>query len=155
MIRLPFQSITFHVTSTIGTAEEGFRMNPEQTTLVDSSRSTQQFQSAVSQARDETEVAEFVDGMCAKGDWLFLRAQQHVPLPSAGKVIGLKEGMLAIDAMPAMGCKRRFSITFRCKVFECLPQWMIGGSEKEDVWNRRFRGSKASRSSNFGCAEAA
>jgi CRP/FNR family transcriptional regulator, anaerobic regulatory protein len=78
-------------------------MKPEQTTLVDSSRLTQRFQSAVSQARDETEVAQFVDAMCVKGDWLFLRAQQRVPLPPAGKVIVLKEGMLAIDAMPATG----------------------------------------------------
>jgi CRP/FNR family transcriptional regulator len=52
---------------------------------------------------DETEVAQFVDTICAKGDWLHLRAQQRVPLPPAGKVIVLRKGMIAIDAMPAKG----------------------------------------------------
>jgi CRP/FNR family transcriptional regulator len=57
----------------------------------------------VSPAPDEAEVAQFVDTICAKGDWLHLRSQQRVPLPPAGKVIVLQEGMLAIDAMPAKG----------------------------------------------------
>jgi CRP/FNR family transcriptional regulator len=45
----------------------------------------------------------FVDDICAKGDWLHLRPQQRVPLPLAEKVVVLREGMLAIDAMPTKG----------------------------------------------------
>ena len=75
-------------------------MNPRQTTLVDSSRPTRLLQSAASPP-DETEVPRFVEAICATGDWLHLRSQQRVPLPPAGKVIVLREGMLAIDAMPA------------------------------------------------------
>jgi CRP-like cAMP-binding protein len=78
-------------------------MNPRHTTLVDSSRPTLLCQSAASPAPDETEVARFVDAICAKGDWLHLRSQQRVPLPPAEKVVVLREGMLAIDAMPAKG----------------------------------------------------
>jgi CRP-like cAMP-binding protein len=78
-------------------------MNPRPTTLVDSSRPTLLLQSAASPAPDETEVARFVEAICATGDWLHLRSQQRVPLPPAGKVIVLREGMLAIDAMPAKG----------------------------------------------------
>lgn len=44
-----------------------------------------------------------MDAICANGDWLHLRSQQRVPLPPAGKVIVLREGMIAIDAMPAKG----------------------------------------------------
>src|ERR1700730_9816854 len=78
-------------------------MNPRHTTLVDSSRPTLLRQSAASPAPDETEVARFVEAICAKGDWLHLRSQQRVPLPPAEKVVVLREGMLAIDAMPAKG----------------------------------------------------
>jgi CRP-like cAMP-binding protein len=78
-------------------------MNPRQTTLVDSSRATRLIQSAASPAPDETEVARFVEAICAKGDWLYLRPQQRASLPPAGKVVVLREGMLAIDAMPARG----------------------------------------------------
>ena len=78
-------------------------MNPRHTTLVDSSRPTLLRQSAASPAPDETEVARFVEAICAKGDWLHLRSQQRVPLPPAEKVIVLREGMLAIDAVPAKG----------------------------------------------------
>src|SRR6202048_3188754 len=77
-------------------------MNPRQTTLVDCSGPTLLLQSAASPAPDETEVA-FVEAICAKGDWLHLRSQQRVALPPAGKVVVLREGMLAIDAMPAKG----------------------------------------------------
>jgi CRP-like cAMP-binding protein len=78
-------------------------MNPQQTTLVDSSRPMLLRQTAASPAPDETEAARFVEAICAKGDWLHLRSQQRVPLPPAGKVVVLREGMLAIDAMPAKG----------------------------------------------------
>src|SRR5229473_1307268 len=49
------------------------------------------------------EVARFVEAICGKGDCLHLRPQQRVPLPPAGKVLVLREGMLAIDAMPTKG----------------------------------------------------
>jgi CRP/FNR family transcriptional regulator, anaerobic regulatory protein len=78
-------------------------MNPRQTTLVDSSRPTRLLQSAASLAPDETDAARFVEAICRQGDCLHLRPQQRVPLPPAEKVIVLREGMLAIDAMPAKG----------------------------------------------------
>jgi CRP/FNR family transcriptional regulator, anaerobic regulatory protein len=78
-------------------------MNLRQTTLVDSSRPMLLRQTAASPAPDETEAARFVEAICAKGDWLHLRSQQRVPLPPAEKVVVLREGMLAIDAMPAKG----------------------------------------------------
>jgi len=49
------------------------------------------------------EVARFDEAICGKGDCLHLRPQQRVPLPPAGKVLVLREGMLAIDAMPTKG----------------------------------------------------
>jgi len=52
---------------------------------------------------DETEVSRFVEVIGAKDDYLHLRSQQRVPLPPAGRVLILREGMLAIDAMPAKG----------------------------------------------------
>jgi CRP/FNR family transcriptional regulator, anaerobic regulatory protein len=78
-------------------------MYPRQTTLVDSSRPTLLLQSAASQEPNETEVARFVEAICAKGDWLHLDPQQRVPLPPAEKMVVVREGMLAIDAMPAKG----------------------------------------------------
>jgi CRP/FNR family transcriptional regulator len=78
-------------------------MTFQQTTLFDRSLPALALQSPVSREPDETEVARFVDTICAKGDWLHLRSQQRVPLPPAGKVIILREGLLAIDAMPAKG----------------------------------------------------
>src|ERR1700680_426656 len=78
-------------------------MNPRQTTLVASSRATRLLQSAASLAPDETEVPRFVEAICRQGDCLHLRPQQRVPLPPGEKVIVLREGMLAVDAMPAKG----------------------------------------------------
>jgi CRP-like cAMP-binding protein len=83
--------------------EEGSPMFPRQTTLFDRSLPSLMVQSSMTPVPDELEVAQFVDTICAKGDWLHLRSQQRVPLPPAGKVIVLREGMLAIDAMPAKG----------------------------------------------------
>jgi CRP-like cAMP-binding protein len=50
---------------------------------------------------DDGEFPKVLDDICAKGDWLHLRAQQRIPLPPPGKVIVLRSGMLAIDVMPA------------------------------------------------------
>ena len=76
-------------------------MNPRQMTILDGYRSTPLFQPAISPALDETGLAQFVEEICAKGDCLHLRSQQRAPVPPAGKVVVLREGMLAIDAMPA------------------------------------------------------
>ena len=75
-------------------------MNPRQIMLVDNSRPTL-LQSAASPALSE--VARFLEAVCGQGDCLHLRPQQRVPLPPANTVIVLREGMLAIDAMPAKG----------------------------------------------------
>jgi CRP/FNR family transcriptional regulator len=78
-------------------------MNPRQMTLVDDSRPTLVLQSSAGSARDDTEGTRFVEAAFAQGDCLHLRPQQRVPLPPPEKVIVLREGMLAIDAMPAKG----------------------------------------------------
>jgi CRP/FNR family transcriptional regulator, anaerobic regulatory protein len=48
----------------------------------------------VSRASEET---------CAQGEPLRLRPQQRVSLPSGDRVVVLREGMIAVDAMPAKG----------------------------------------------------
>ena len=50
---------------------------------------------------DKTSASRFFRQICATGACLHLRAQQRVPVPPADKVIVLREGMLAVDAMPA------------------------------------------------------
>src|SRR5690348_8260991 len=45
----------------------------------------------------------FLDEIRGQADCLQLRPQQRVPLPPAEKIIVLREGMLAVDAMPAKG----------------------------------------------------
>ena len=52
---------------------------------------------------DTTQASRFFQEICLQGDCLHLRPQQRVPPPLADKVIVLREGMLAIDAMPAKG----------------------------------------------------
>jgi CRP/FNR family transcriptional regulator len=54
-------------------------------------------------ALPKAEASRLIEEICATGDCLRLRAQQRVPLPPADKLIMLREGMLAIDAMPAKG----------------------------------------------------
>lgn len=54
-------------------------------------------------APNQTKASPFFEEICAQGDCLHLRPQQRVPLPPSNKVIMLREGMLAIDAMPAKG----------------------------------------------------
>jgi CRP/FNR family transcriptional regulator len=84
-------------------------MNSRQMKVVDSSRlallqsPTDPVQSATNPARSETEVARFVEAVCGQGGCLHLRPQQRVPLPPTEKVIILREGMLAIDAIPSKG----------------------------------------------------
>jgi CRP/FNR family transcriptional regulator, anaerobic regulatory protein len=52
---------------------------------------------------DNTDASRFFRQICAEGACLHLRPQQRVPVPPAGKVIVLREGMLAVDAMPTKG----------------------------------------------------
>jgi CRP/FNR family transcriptional regulator, anaerobic regulatory protein len=52
---------------------------------------------------DKTDASRFFREICAEGACLHLRPQQRVPVPPADKVIVLREGMLAVDAMPAKG----------------------------------------------------
>ncbi|RBP07138.1 CRP-like cAMP-binding protein [Roseiarcus fermentans] len=47
--------------------------------------------------------SRLLESLCAQGDRVVLNAQQSLPLPLADKVIVLRDGMLAIDAMPAKG----------------------------------------------------
>ena len=54
-------------------------------------------------APHKTEASRSFEEICAQGECLRLRPQQRVPLPPADKVFVLREGMLAIDAMPAKG----------------------------------------------------
>ncbi len=51
--------------------------------------------------RDSTSAFRLFEEICAHGDVLWLRPQQRVPPPPEDKVIVLREGMLAVDAMPA------------------------------------------------------
>lgn len=73
-------------------------MNLSQSTGVDGPKLL--FQSVVSPPPHE-EVTQFVETVCQHGECLHLRPQQRVPQLPAGKLIVLREGMLAVDAMPA------------------------------------------------------
>jgi len=61
------------------------------------------FETEASVACDATRGVEFIAGSNMQGECLHLRPQQRVRLPPAGTVIVLREGMLAVDAMPASG----------------------------------------------------
>jgi CRP/FNR family transcriptional regulator, anaerobic regulatory protein len=52
---------------------------------------------------DKTEALRFFRQICAEGECLHLHPQQRVPVPRADKMIVLREGMLAVDAMPTKG----------------------------------------------------
>jgi CRP-like cAMP-binding protein len=52
---------------------------------------------------DKTEASRFFRQICAEGECLHLHPQQRVPVPPADKMIVLREGMLAVDAMPTKG----------------------------------------------------
>ena len=78
-------------------------MTPRQITVVNSSGPTRRQHASTISTSENTELAQFIEAVCGHGDCLRLRPQQRVPLPPPGKVIVLREGMLAIDAMPAKG----------------------------------------------------
>ena len=56
---------------------------------------------ALGLAQNKSKAFRLFEEICAQGDCLWLRPQQRVPLPPADKLIVVREGMLAIDAMPA------------------------------------------------------
>jgi len=70
--------------------------------FVGGSRSARLLQPDVSPAPDRTEIS-FLEAIGGQADCLQLRPQQRVPLPPAEKIIVLREGMLAVDAMPSKG----------------------------------------------------
>ena len=79
-------------------------MNLRQMRIVDRSQRELLLQSAASPAPDKTEATGSMQAICGQGDCMHLRPQQRVPLPAAGKVLILREGMLAVDATPVK-CK--------------------------------------------------
>ena len=83
-------------------SDEGLRMNLSQNTDVHGSRPTPLRQSAANPPH-EREMTRSIDEICTHGECVQLRPQQCMSLPSAEKVVLLREGMLAIDAMPAKG----------------------------------------------------
>jgi CRP/FNR family transcriptional regulator, anaerobic regulatory protein len=91
-------------TSTERLSEKALPIKPPHRSIVDGCfNEAPPFQSTVSPILDETAVSRLVEMIGEKGDCVHFRPQQRVPLPAAGKVVILREGMLAIDAMPAKG----------------------------------------------------
>jgi CRP/FNR family transcriptional regulator, anaerobic regulatory protein len=82
--------------------DEGSRMNLPQNTDVHGFRPTPLRQSAANPP-NQKEMTRSIEAMCTHGECVELRPQQRMSLPSAEKVVLLREGMLAIDAMPAKG----------------------------------------------------
>jgi|1186.fasta_scaffold32331_2 CRP-like cAMP-binding protein len=78
-------------------------MHPGQMKFVGGLRPAPVMQSTTSRAPDRMEAAQFLEAISGQGDCLHLSPQQRVPIPPAEKVVVLREGMLAIDAMPAKG----------------------------------------------------
>ena len=81
---------------------EGTYMQAAQVELVDSSRRIP-LTLAACPPQDRKEGGELLDTICGLGEWVHLRPQQRVPLPSAERLVLLHDGLLAIDAMPAKG----------------------------------------------------
>jgi CRP/FNR family transcriptional regulator, anaerobic regulatory protein len=77
-------------------------MNLTNLLLVGSSRPERLRQSENGPAPERAEIS-FLEAIRGEADCLQLRAQQRLPLPPAEKIIVLREGMLAVDAMPAKG----------------------------------------------------
>jgi CRP/FNR family transcriptional regulator, anaerobic regulatory protein len=77
-------------------------MNPAHVVLDGASRPERLLQAEVSPVPERAEFP-FLEAIRGQADCLLLRPQQRVPLPPAEKIIVLREGMLAVDAMPAKG----------------------------------------------------
>jgi len=78
-------------------------MNPRQKPSVSFFQQATLVPSAPCLGPEKTEAGWFLDDALNQGDCLHLRPQQRVPLPPPEKVVILREGMLAIDAVPTKG----------------------------------------------------
>jgi CRP/FNR family transcriptional regulator, anaerobic regulatory protein len=77
-------------------------MNSAHMMLVAASRLARLLHPEVVQASAGTEIS-FLETICGQAGCLQLRPQQRVPMPPAGKIAVLREGVLALDAMPMKG----------------------------------------------------
>ena len=71
--------------------------------LVDNARRVPLMKLAASPPPDQKEDARLTDAIYGRGECVRLRPQQRVSLPPPEKLVILREGLLAIDAMPAKG----------------------------------------------------
>ena len=78
-------------------------MNLPQSMDIHGSRSTPLRQCVANHPPNQKEMSRYIEAICTHGECVQLRPQQRMSLPSAEKVVLLREGMLAIDAMPAKG----------------------------------------------------
>ena len=76
-------------------------MNPVHVMLVGAPRAERLLE--VRTAPPKSVESSFLEELRGQADCLQLRPQQRVPLPPSEKIIVLREGMLAVDAMPAKG----------------------------------------------------
>ena len=78
-------------------------MNIQENSLVKTSRPPPLAHLPSSQSLSPRDAISLLEAVCGQGERVQLRSQQRLPLPSAGATIVLREGVLAIDAMPAKG----------------------------------------------------
>jgi len=78
-------------------------MNLPQNTLCHVSAARPIVQAPTIPLSDESATTPSIDALCAYGEVIQLHPQQRMPLPAAETLVLLREGMLAIDAMPAKG----------------------------------------------------
>src|SRR5262249_39668583 len=78
-------------------------MNLPQTMPCDGSAARPIPQAATVPRSDEGAMECSIEALCACGDVIHLRPQQRMPLPATETLVLLREGMLAIDAMPTRG----------------------------------------------------
>jgi CRP/FNR family transcriptional regulator, anaerobic regulatory protein len=71
--------------------------------LVDNARRVPLMKRAASPPPDEKQDARLIEVIYGRGECVHLRPQQRVSLPPLEKLVVLREGLLAIDAMPAKG----------------------------------------------------
>jgi CRP/FNR family transcriptional regulator, anaerobic regulatory protein len=82
---------------------EGSRMAVTRNRLVDNARRLPRMKLAASPPLDQSEDARLIEEIHRRGECVRLRPQQRVSLPPADKLVVLREGVLAIDAMPTKG----------------------------------------------------
>jgi CRP/FNR family transcriptional regulator, anaerobic regulatory protein len=82
---------------------EGSRMAVTRNRLVEDSRRVPRMKLAASPPLDPREDTRLIEVIRQHGECVRLRPQQRVALPPPEKLVVLREGVLAIDAMPAKG----------------------------------------------------